>query len=236
MAEPDAVRIQPIQKLKVADAIAAQLEQLIRDGQYLVGSKLPPERELAEQLGVARSTIREGLRILESSGFVRIVHGVGALVEADTPRSNMLEELLSASGTTVRELFEVREALESKAAELAARRRSDADLSKMRALLEEAGQADIGNERFIELDALFHASVARATANRLMATIFDNIGSAFTEYSQRVIDLPGRRARAHVGHERIYECIASQDGSAAREAALTHLRDVERDIQATFTR
>lgn len=84
MAEPDAVRIQPIQKLKVADAIAAQLEQLIRDGQYLVGSKLPPERELAEQLGVARSTIREGLRILESSGFVRIVHGVGALVEADT--------------------------------------------------------------------------------------------------------------------------------------------------------
>lgn len=64
----------------------------------------------------------------------------------------------------------------------------------MRALLEEAGQADIGNERFIELDALFHASVARATANRLMATIFDNIGSAFTEYSQRVIDLPGRRA------------------------------------------
>lgn len=143
---------------------------------------------------MARSTIREGLRILESSGFVRIVHGVGALVEADTPRSNMLEELLSASEPRFESSSRSGRRSSQRLPSSPLRRRSDADLSKMRALLEEAGQADIGNERFIELDALFHASVAHATANCLMATIFDNIGSAFTEYSQRVIDLPGRRA------------------------------------------
>lgn len=234
MSESGRVQIQPIQKLKVADAIAAQLEELIRAGRYALGSKLPPERELAEQLGVARSSMREGLRILESNGLLRTVHGVGAFVESGRPNRATIDDLLGTSGSTVRELFEVRETLESKTAALAADRRSDADLAELQALLEEASSSDTDDDRFIELDALFHACVARATTNQLMANLFDRIGPTFMEYSHRVIGLPGRRSRAHAGHQRIYESIRDQDAGAAHEAALKHLHEVEHDIQETM--
>lgn len=236
MSETGPVLIQPIQKRKVADAIAAQLEELIRTGRYALGSKLPPERELAEQLGVARSSMREGLRILESNGLLRTVHGVGAFVESGRPSRAMIDDLLGTSGSTVRELFEVRETLEAKTAALAADRRTDADLAELQALLDEAGSSATDDARFIELDANFHACVARATANQLMANIFDTIGATFMEYSHLVIGLPGRRTRAHAGHQRIYDNIRDQDAEAAHDAALKHLHEVEHDIQKALDR
>lgn len=230
MAKDAPSPIEPVSRLKVADSVAAQLIRLVSSGSYKPGERLPPERVLALQFGVGRSSMREALRSVEADGLLRIDHGVGAFVQEREQRNGVDRRLLVAGDYTVPELFELRLPLERDAAGLAARRITAEEIETLSEILAEAERAKTTDDRFIELDAELHRTIARATKNALFVDVLCSMEPLFFTYSRKVMALPDRRARAHEGHERIVDAIVRHQVREARAAAVSHIRDVERDI------
>lgn len=224
--------IAPIRRLKVADAIAAQLSELITAGNFKPNDKLPPERVLSEQFGVGRSSMREALRSLEADGLVRSEHGIGIFVVDPTKKRIDHSELLVAGDYTVAELFEVRLPLEREAAGLAALRITQDEIDHLQGIIQDMSVPELSDAQFIELDAQLHRTIAEATKNALLVSVIRTMEPHFFSYSKSVMTLPARREHAHRGHVRIVEAVAAHDVRDARAAAVRHIRDVERDIRA----
>ena len=222
--------IEPVRRLKVADSVAAQLEGLITSGVYELGEKLPPERVLAEQFQVGRSSMREALRMVESAGLLRTAHGIGVFVVRTTKQSPSLSELLLIDDYSVRDLFEVRTPLEGNAAALAAQRSTADDAEVLDALIEKMSNPALTDSEFIELDAELHLAIAAASHNPLLHELVRSLAPLFVDYSHRVITLPGRRERAHSGHQKIVAAVTSRKVREARAAAVKHIQEVEHDI------
>jgi GntR family transcriptional repressor for pyruvate dehydrogenase complex len=229
VAEAQRKGIQPVRRLKVSDSVAAQLEQLILQGEYRVGDRLPPERELAEQFGVGRSSMREALRRVETHGLISIDHGRGTFVAADAVRA-MSNGFLLIEGSTVPELIDVRLPLEGEAASLAARRIVSREMNELRQILEAAEDPTLDDDEFIRLDWQIHRTVAAATKNSLLLRLTDSLEQLFDIYSHRVILLPRRRAVAQAGHREIVAAVVNHQARTARSAAIRHIHDVEKDI------
>lgn len=223
-------RIERVERLRVSDSVAAQLTQLITKGAYEVGERLPSERILSEQFGVSRSSMREAIRGIEASGLVSSSHGVGVFVVSNKLQSQASPDLLVFEDFTVPELFEVRRTLEGESAALAARRISPDSAAEMERILARCEEPGLSDEEFVQLDIELHASIAKASKNALMSRLYGSLEPLLLEYSQRVIALPGRREQAHAGHTRIVAAITSRQAKEARNAAIAHIRDVERDI------
>jgi len=135
---PAKVELETIQKTKVYEEVAAQLERLILDGALKPGDKLPPERELAERFGVSRSAVREAIRSLELKGLVEPRPGEGTLVRTPSIDS-LLDPLASLLGhrlEVVHELLEVRSMIEPHLAGRAARNAGPEDIAQLEAILE----------------------------------------------------------------------------------------------------
>lgn len=231
MNPTSAQTIQPVRRLKLSDSVAAQLERMIREGSYAVGEKLPSERVLSEQFGVGRSSMREALRSLEQSGLLRIDHGVGVFVVSHTKHGPALSaDSLVVDGYTIPELFEVRLAIERDAAGTAAKRITPSEADRLQGILAQAADPQLSDDDFIQLDAELHHTIVKATKNKLMLRVFESVEPLFLSYSHRVIELPGRREAAHRGHERIVDAVVQRHAAEAREAIVTHVRDVERDL------
>jgi GntR family transcriptional repressor for pyruvate dehydrogenase complex len=223
-------RIEPVRRLKVADSVAEQLELMIGRGDYAVGDKLPPERVLADEFGVGRSSMREAIRVVEANGLLRTDHGVGVFVVNSTRRPANLSQVLIDEQFSVQELFEVRLSLERDAAGFAARRVTAAEADELWRIIAAATEPGLSDAGFIELDAKLHRTIARITKNTLLLRLFESIGPLFVTYSHQVIGLPGRRETAHAGHSAIVDAVTSGRVRDARSAAVRHIREVERDI------
>jgi len=225
-----ASRIERVERLRVSDSVAAQLTQLIKKGVYAVGEKLPPERVLSDEFGVSRSSMREAIRSIEASGLVSSTHGVGVFVVSNAVAPQTGSDLLVFEGFTVPELFEVRRMVERDAAGWAAQRITPAYAEELQEILRMCADANLPNDDFIELDVRLHQTIAKASRNDLLASIYASLEPMMLKYSHRVIDLPGRRDDSHRGHTKIVDAIVAGKAREARNAALAHIRDVERDI------
>ena len=222
-----------VRRFKVADAVAAQLRRSIEAADYAVGDPLPPERVLAESFGVGRSSMREAMRSLESEGLIRIAHGVGAfVVDQAEVREVDGSSIMVVGEYTVPELFEVREPLERTAAGLAARRITPEEVEELRGLLATMGSPETSDADFIQLDAQLHLAIARASRNPLLESVMRHLQPHFFAYSEQVFVLPDRRRHAHLGHVAIVDSLAAKKVTAARSAAVAHIREVEQEIVA----
>jgi GntR family transcriptional repressor for pyruvate dehydrogenase complex len=223
-------RIERVARLRVSDSVAAQLTKLITNGAYAVGEKLPPERVLADEFGVSRSSMREAIRGVEASGLISSSHGVGVFVISNTVAAHGQNDLLVFEDFTVPELFEVRRMIERDAAGWAAQRITSAVTSELQSIIERCSDPDLPDEDFVQLDIKLHQTIAKASRNELLATIYGGLEPMMLKYSLRVISLPGRREDSHAGHGKIVDAIVAGRVREAREAAVAHIRDVERDI------
>ena len=223
-------RIERVARLRVSDSVAAQLTQLITNGVYAVGEKLPAERVLADEFGVSRSSMREAIRGIEASGLVSSSHGVGVFVVSNTVAAQGQSDLLVFEDFTVPELFEVRRMIERDAAGWAAQRITPATTAALESMMEKCSDPELSDEEFVQLDIQLHQTIAKASKNELVATIYGSLEPMLTKYSLRVISLPGRREDSHAGHGKIVDAIVAGRVREARDAAVAHIRDVERDI------
>jgi GntR family transcriptional repressor for pyruvate dehydrogenase complex len=220
----------------VSDSVAAQLEQLILQGRYRVGDRLPAEPELANQFGVGRSSLREALRRVETDGLITIYHGRGTWVTADVMRPARRGAILHVEGFTVPDFLDVRLTLEAEAAAVAARRIGPEQTTTLQQVVTAADEPSLTDHEFIQLDWRIHRGVAAATGNPVLLHLTDMLEHIFIKYSHRVIQLPERRALAQAGHHEIVEAVVNHRVRPARAAARRHIQDVERDIAEHLAR
>lgn len=168
------MKMQEPKRLEVtAELVAQRIETFIMDGILKPGQALPSERQLTQRLAVSRSALREGLQILRVRGLIETRHGKGSFVAnlIDAAVSKPLEHLLQAQGRTLYDLLEVRELLESEAAQLAASRGTEADHIMIRRRfqeLEDLQMQDAAPEQVARADHAFHAAICEASHNPVL--------------------------------------------------------------------
>ncbi|MBA9045065.1 MULTISPECIES: FadR/GntR family transcriptional regulator [Streptomyces] len=203
----------------LSEQVIAELRNQIATGEWPVGSRIPTEPELVEQLGVARNTIREAVRALAHNGLLDIRQGSGTYVVATSELAGVMHRRFADADP--RHIAEVRATLESAAAKLAAERRTEKDLKQLDALLlrrEEAWESGEA-ESFVTADATFHLAVVGASRNEVMTAMYADLGELLRDALRADVGAeltPG----AHMDHTRLVDAIRTGDTeAAAREAA-----------------
>ena len=204
--------------------IADQLRQLIDDGEYTVGSRLPTERELAEQLGVSRPTVREALIALEVEGRLRIRVGSGIYVIEQQPSA------IVASNPPIEGSFEILRArafVESAIAEEAARQVKPADVTRLDRVLAQGRRRQRSRDEYLIFDRNFHTAIAETLDNavlvRFVGELFDLRINPYFEQLVRHTENQSFRTLAHQEHVAIRNAIAAGDAAGARAAMHQHL-------------
>ncbi|TVL90708.1 FadR family transcriptional regulator [Streptomyces sp. LX-29] len=205
----------------LADQVIAQLRAQITSGEWPVGSRIPTEPELVEQLGVARNTVREAVRALAHNGLLDIRQGSGTYVVATSELAGVMNRRFADSEP--RHVAELRGALETKAAQLAAERRTAQDLRQLDALLERRERAwESGDaEAFVEADARLHMAVVAASHNEVLAELYADLAGVLRSFLRADVGTE-LRPEAHMDHARLVAAIRDGDGARAAAEASTH--------------
>ncbi|MER7396223.1 FadR/GntR family transcriptional regulator [Streptomyces sp. NPDC000151] len=241
----------PIQPVRAYQRVAQQIEDRILSGELPPGARLPGERDLVSQFGVGRSTVREALRVLQSAGLIRSRPGdpLGPEVlgvSADN-LSQALGRLTRSHLCSLGELIQFRMVLEAESNRLAARLRTEDDLTRMAELIERMRSltgAGAGLRAFSEADALFHQAVAEASRNALLGLCARAVHDAVVEIIEHKIanaaDATAWMARSVDHHEQVLAAIRAGDAphaaQLARQALHAYYADhVEPDTRALLT-
>lgn len=176
------MKLLPVQKKSLSESIAQQLRRNIFAGRPLPGSKLPPERELAESLGTNRNTLREAIRSLESLGLVSVRQGDGVRVtdfrgdaQLNLLPYYLLEHPLEAESLSVLEdILMMRRTLLALAAQRVAERRDEASIGELRYLLELQRKPQRSREEMLKTDLEFFACLIRASGSLVMRWLFNS--------------------------------------------------------------
>lgn len=211
------------------DKIIRQIRELITSGQLNPGDKLPPERKLAEKLGVGRSNVRDAIKKLEFYGILRTVPQSGTIVAGIgiTALEGLISDVLKIENSDFTSLVETRVLMETESAKLAAIRRTDQDIIDIKNALEAYEKKVKLNQQAVEEDLMFHLKIAEAGKNTvlksLMLIITPDIINNFITLD---ICKDGRFVDALEEHQIILNHIINQDPEAAAAAMRTHLKDV----------
>ena len=220
--------------------VATEIRDMIARSDYKPGDRLKTERQMAEELGVSRSLVREAVITLELEGLVDVRKGSGIYlatppeaVEDEEPR---LEDLPDDFGPF--ELLQARQLLESTIAAFAAEMVSMADIRRMREALDMEREAiEKGTDDGHEADELFHRLIAVATQNAVLVDLLDELwgkrkkSRMWAQLHTRVFDTDYRR-RWLQDHQEILQALQRKDPSRARQAMWTHLQNVRETLMA----
>jgi DNA-binding FadR family transcriptional regulator len=199
--------------------VIEQLQAQITSGEWAVGTRIPPEPDLAAQLGVGRNTLREAVLALVHAGLLERRQGSGTFVVGSRELASAVARRVAEA--QLAEVLEVRRAFEVEAARSAARRRTDQDLADLDAALaaREAAWADGKVEGFVAADVELHQRIVAAAHNRILAELYQDFSAALRTSITTAIgdDLTPER---YVDHGRLVEAIRGGDPEqAALEAA-----------------
>lgn len=233
----DSQTVTPSERPKTYKLVADQLLELIAAGRLRPGDPVPPERELVENYRVGRSSVREALRMLESQGLIEARgNGTFTVSHARNTLNQSLELLLSVAEADLHELFEIRRILEGECAALAAGRRREADLVRMRAAIAEM-ESGIGSEdAYIAADLEFHLTIAEATGNRVAAHLMHALRDQLHRALGTVYQIPHSAERSLAQHREIVEAIGARRPDEARASMQAHIGRVEREIDTIAAR
>ncbi len=217
---------QSIEPRRLYRQIADQIRALIKSGEYSAGSRLPPERDLAKQLGVSRPSVREALIALEVEGLVEVRIGSGIYVQA--PTEHRAESGASEAAAGPFELLRARYVIESECAALAAK---SAKRSQVHAIADVLDQMEKELETCVEQplggDRDFHMRIAEATGNGALVAVvkllWDERTGPLYKQLEYHYDSPSLWGNAMAEHRAIHKAIAAKDASGARAAMQRHL-------------
>ena len=231
------MRLDPVSPVPAYELVLEQLRRSIDLGHFAPGEKLPPERDLARQLGVSRTTLREAVRVLEGEGAVEVRRGStgGIVVLQEAARPARLRERLQAFD----QIIDFRLAVEPMAARLAATRRTRVDLTALAAVLarldelaEHGAEGRIGD--WLRADTEYHVLIGRAGRNPLLlgaiergrAGMFNPVGAVWARLEEA----------AHDQHAEILAAITAGDGDRAAAAMTAHIEGTRADVAAVRRR
>ena len=207
----------------------------IISGELPPGTAMPAEAEWGAQLGVSRTVLREATKVLISKGLVESRPKTGTRVRAAEHWNRLDPDVLSwqlavaPRETFVREIFELRRAIEPSVAALAAVRATDAQLQDMGAALEGMDAAGDDGRRFIGPDLQFHLGILNAVDNGMIRSLSGVIETALTTSMYLSLDNPRGQAHSLPLHRAVHDALCARDPNAAREAMTRLIDDAEHD-------
>ena len=225
-------------KTLTEDVMELLLDMIVNQGVYKPGDKLPNERQLAAQMGVSRTTIRETIKALSASGVIEIRRGVGNFV-SDTPgipHDPFGFSLEFDKRRLLADWYNVRMILESEAMELVVKNAADEELANCERLYyEEMAAIERGDEDFMRFDMEFHSALAKATHNVVMVRILPAL-HGWIDYGKAVGELSRLSDRikenARESHRVILRFLKKRDGKGAALAMRYHMLRAIEDIGA----
>ena len=215
--------VRALQRTSLPGQVIAQVQDLITRGEWPVGSKLPPEARLAQDMGVGHSTVREALRAMAHFGMLEIRPGSGTFVRADNDLAASLSRRIAEDAL---EGLEARNSLERDAARLATRRRTDADLTILRQHLQAqyAAYQHDEVEQYAEADVAFHQALVAAAHNHVLDELYANLTIVLRRTIGSVVtELQHEHAHLHDSHADLVTAIERRDEVTADQAVSAHL-------------
>lgn len=205
-------------RISLVDSVVEQLRAQLTEGEWAVGDRIPTEHELAETLGVGRNTVREAVRVLVHAGLLESRQGNGTFVRSTADPAAVLRGVRHAGALDV---LELRAALETEAARLAAVRRDTHDLLRLRAALATLREQ---GDRDADADMAFHHAVVEATHNAAFREVYRFFS---TQVHESLVEALGDRTMPPVdidAHEALVAAIEAADPEAAEAQARELLR------------
>lgn len=223
--------LKPIEKQRVAEEIVEQLRDLILTGQYAPGDKLPPERNLAKELGVNRSSLREALKKLEHLGLVKIRQGDGTRVQdfMQTGGIDLVSHLVPlanggpANGAILADVLEFRRIYGREVARLAAERADEAAIDKLRELADRADAAKDDAEECLRIDFEFYVALTQAARNRVFGLLINTVRQAVMNYASFFVHFNVSTEAVRRHHRALLRALAKHDADAAVKIADMYL-------------
>jgi GntR family transcriptional regulator, transcriptional repressor for pyruvate dehydrogenase complex len=220
-----AIQLKPVESRRLYQQIADQIRELIDRGGFEAGTRLPPERDLALQLGVSRPSLREALIALDVEGRVEVRSGSGVYVSAARPSPAPAKT--AAMGESPSQLMEARSIIEGEVVVLACARITDPQLARLRELLKSM-ESEIARRRArLDLDREFHLTLAQMTGNavltRLVGELFDERHSPISAKISSRFESTRTWKVALKEHEAILKAVEARDPIAAQAAMRAHL-------------
>lgn len=233
---PKLQNIDPIKREPLAMQIARRLVEYILSGQVEPGDRMPSERQLAEAFGVGRSAMREALKALTLIGLIEVRQGDGTYLKK--PDAALLPQviewgLLLGERRTM-DLVEARQHLEVVIAGLAARRRTEQDVSDLRALLQRMEQSEHKVDAFVDADVAFHQRIADAARNSVLKDIHSSVQALSRAWIRRVITSAESTRPSYEEHVPIFEAIERGDPEAAQAAMEHHMTSAAQRLRRTL--
>lgn len=227
------MKLVSIHKQRIYQIVIDQIKQSIDRGELKPGDKLPSERDLAEALAVSRTAVREAMSVMEAMRLIRVLPGVGIYLEEDPNKDLIarLDEMVKIGNNGLIQLLEVRQALESQAAYLAALRRKESDLQAISEAYEKLRQSVERNEIAAEEDYRFHVVVVEAAYNPMLLETVKYLSerclAGLYQSRSESIRIPGKSAAVLAEHLDIYRAIESKEPSRAQQVMWEHLQNVK---------
>jgi GntR family transcriptional repressor for pyruvate dehydrogenase complex len=202
------------------------LSRIVR-GVWKPGDKLPSERQLSEQMGMSRASVREAIRSLETMGLVDVRHGQGAFVRdsGESAEDRFFSGWHADHRYPIDELLAFRLLIEPELAALAAEHADATFIAELRTLtgaMEEAtGTDDL--PLLVQLDTAFHDAITRRAANRLYRDMLDHVAELLIDSRRISLSVPGRAGQVVAAHTAVVDAIATGNPGHAAEAMRRHL-------------
>jgi GntR family transcriptional repressor for pyruvate dehydrogenase complex len=224
MAEP----LTPIERTPLYREVFDRLRELVENEELAPGDRLPAERELAVRLGVSRNSLRPALAALEALGVIEIRHGSGAFLKRTTLTAvaSSFAEVLLEHNAQLPAAMEARMAIERFAVGLAAGRRTDADMDRIQAAIDEMAIEIADGHDGQDGDRAFHRAVAAAAHNPVLLKLMKNLERDIARIREESLAQRGRPKRSLAAHRRILAAIRDGDPRAAVAEMDAHLAEV----------
>ncbi|MXZ80473.1 MAG: FadR family transcriptional regulator [Gammaproteobacteria bacterium] len=221
---------EPIRSRNGASGIFNRIRDAVIDGEYAFNEKLPPERTLAEEYGVARGTVRSALQQLQQANLVRKKFGSGTYVNYDA----RFDHMDIAEETSPIELIETRLAIETHIVRLVISNANNRDLGKLENALRKVQKIRHNPDRFSIADEAFHMTLAECSRNPLIIWIYQHINDirSHTQWTERknVVLTPSRIDHYNEQHAQLVRYIARRDMDRAVTQIVQHLHQAKKDI------
>ena len=213
----------PIEAVSGYEAVVRHLRREIALGRIIPGDRLPAERKLAEQYGVARETLRQALRVLEGSGQIIVQRGAagGPIVQASPPSLDVSLRELRENTQNIFDLIDFRKIIEPAAARLAAQNRDEEELRSMTEA-QTGIQEAVTHDQFRRADTAFHLAVAAASRNEVLHNAVEEARSRMFQPTD-VIPYELIKDSSHAAHQRVFDAILAGDAQEAEAAMAEHI-------------
>lgn len=218
------------------DKVLAYIREEIRKGNLRRGERLPPERDLADLLGISRNSVREALRTMSMMGFISSVHGAGNFVTCDLEKnlSESLRLMLMLGETNFLQVSQLRRGLEAETARLAASRILPSQLAQLEALVQQMRE-EPDPLKASRYDQEFHRLLCEAAGNRLIRAMFSamltTVNAFISTMYTRIVSEEEPRRMLHDAHQEVVDALRERDEGAAIRAIWHHFDIVNAAIE-----